>query len=229
MAKRGKSVKSSRKRKNKRMKLSNSSLEELMFLAYSDDLRHQIDVQRKYDNYWRKDPTLIKVDRIFKILKSVTMGCCHGGVSGMNGSVRPTSLIKIVSALGHHGGMFFDFGCGYGLVLLVALAMGFNIATGCELPVNSAQRIGFEATKAAIAAYPAAYWLGQDILQLNLPLQTLEQISSAYAFWVGMPKPVQRCILDLCRSSFINIRSIAVFLDRKWPKPNNGNWPLVSS
>jgi SAM-dependent methyltransferase len=223
MAKRGKIVSAARKRETKRMKLNDYSPDELMFLAYSDDLRHQIDVQRKYDNYWRKDPTLIKVDRIFKILKSVTMGCCHGGVSGMNGSVRPTSLIKIVSALGHHGGMFFDFGCGYGIVLLVALAMGFNIATGCELSANAAQRIAFEATKAAIAVYPAAYWLGQDILQLNLPLQTREQISSAYAFWVGMPEPVQRRILDLCRSSFINIRSIAVFLDRKWPKPENGN------
>jgi hypothetical protein len=104
MAKRGNSVKRSKKRKNKHMKLNASSLEELMFLAYSDDLCHQIDDQRKYDHYWKKDPTLIKVDSIFKTLKSVTMGCCLGWVSGMNGSVQPTSLIRIMSALGHHGG-----------------------------------------------------------------------------------------------------------------------------
>ena len=139
MAKHGKIVKSSRKRKNKRMKLSDSSLEELMFLAYSDDLRNQ----RKYDNYWRKDPTLIKVDRIFKTLKSVTMGYCHGGVSGMNGSVRPTSLIRIVSALGRHGGMFFDFGCGYGLVLSAPPSRRPRAAPrAARAPVNHAVRIG---------------------------------------------------------------------------------------
>jgi hypothetical protein len=152
MAKRGKIISAVRKRKTKRMKQNGYSVDKLMFLAYSDDLPQQIDVQRKYDNYWRKDPTLIKVDRIFKTLKSVIMGCCHGWVSSyngmlpclVNGSVRPTSLIRIMSAFCYHGGIFFDFGCGYELVLLISSAMGFNIATECELFANAAQRIAFE-------------------------------------------------------------------------------------
>jgi hypothetical protein len=43
MAKRWKIVSAARKRETKRMKLNDYSPDELMFRAYSDDLRHQID------------------------------------------------------------------------------------------------------------------------------------------------------------------------------------------
>ncbi len=71
------------------------------------------------------------VKRIFKTLNTVTMGCCYSGIAGVSGSVRPTSLIRVLSALAPKGG-HLDFGCGFGRVLLSAMAMGFHGATGWE-------------------------------------------------------------------------------------------------
>ena len=164
-----------------------------------------------------------EVKRIFKTLNTVTMGCCHSGIAGVCGSVRPTSLIRVLSALGPKGGHLVGFGCGFGRVLLSAIAMGFHGATGWELAENVAQHVAFEATKAKLSQdYAAASWLGQDILNLDLSSQFCGQVTSAYAFWVGFPEPVQHRILDFCRSAFTNICSVAVFLDRKWPKPEKG-------
>jgi hypothetical protein len=88
-----------------------------------------------------------EVKRIFKTLNTVTMGCCHSGIAGVCGSVRPTSLIRVLSALGPKGGHLVDFGCGFGRVLLSAIAMGFHGATGWELAENVAQHVAFEQPK----------------------------------------------------------------------------------
>ena len=150
------------------------------------------------------------------------MGCCHSGVQGVSGSLRQGSLLKVLDALSTNGGHLVDFGCGFGRVLLAALAHGYHSATGWEFVENETQRVAFELTKAKFHTYSNAYWIGQDILTLVPTLELRGQVTSAYAFWVGFPKPVQLRILDLCRSAFTNICSVALFLDRKWRKPEQG-------
>ena len=141
---------------------------------------------------------------------------------GVGGSIRPLSLFNVLTALGSTGGHLVGFGCGFGRVLLAALAMGFRSSTGWEFVENESQRVAFELTKTKLLAYSDATWIGQDILTLDPTLELCGEVTSAYAFWVGFPKPVQLRILDLCRSAFTNICSVAVFLDIKWRKPEQG-------
>ena len=166
--------------------------------------------------------TLMEIKRIFLTLSTVTMGCCYSGVKGVSGSIRPKSLLNVLNALSTNGGHLVDFGCGFGRVLLSALAYGFHGATGWEFVENETQRIAFERTKAKLHAYSDANWIGQDILTLDPTQELCGQVTSAYAFWVGFPIPEQLRILDLCRLAFTNICSVAVFLDTKWRKPKNG-------
>ena len=170
---------------------------------------------------------LIELHRIFRTLNTITMGCCHSGVKGVSGSIRPLSLFTVLTALGSAGGHLVDFGCGFGRVLLAALATGFRGSTGWEFVENESQRVAFESTKAKLHAYSDATWIGEDILTLEPTLELCGQVTSAYAFWVGFPKPVQLRILEICRSEFTNICSVAVFLDRKWPKPERGDWDTI--
>ena len=165
---------------------------------------------------------LTELHRIFRTLMTITMGCCHSGVKCVGGSIRPLSLFNVLTALGSTGGHLVDFGCGFGRVLLAALAMGFRSSTGWEFVENESQRVAFELTKTKLLAYSDATWIGQDILTLDPTLELCGEVTSAYAFWVGFPKPVQLRILDLCRSAFTNICSVAVFLDIKWRKPEQG-------
>jgi hypothetical protein len=175
----------------------------------------------------QSNATLIEFKRIFQTLNTITMGCCHSGVKGVSGSIRPLSLFTVLTALGSAGGHLVDFGCGFGRVLLAALATGFRGSTGWEFVENESQRVAFESTKAKLHAYSDATWIGEDILTLEPTLELCGQVTSAYAFWVGFPKPVQLRILEICRLEFTNICSVAVFLDRKWPKPERGNWDTI--
>ena len=94
-----------------------------------------------------------------------------------------------------------DFGCGFGRVLLAALATGFRGSTGWEFVENESQRVAFESTKAKLHAYSDATWIGEDILTLEPTLELCGQVTSAYAFWVGFPKPVQLRILEIADQS----------------------------
>ena len=179
----------------------------------------------------QSNPILMELKRIFQTLGTITMGCCHSGVKGVSGSIRPTSLFYVLTALslGSTGGHLVDFGCGFGRVLLAALAYGFCRSTGWEFVENKTQRVAFELTKTKLLAYCDATWIGQDILTLVPTLELCGEVTSAYAFWVGFPKPVQLRILELCRSSFTNICSVAVFLDSKWRKAEQGTVILLHS
>ena len=155
----------------------------------------------------QSNPILMELKRIFQTLGTITMGCCHSGVKGVSGSIRPTSLFYV----------------------LTALAYGFCRSTGWEFVENKTQRVAFELTKTKLLAYCDATWIGQDILTLVPTLELCGEVTSAYAFWVGFPKPVQLRILELCRSSFTNICSVAVFLDSKWRKAEQGTVILLHS
>jgi hypothetical protein len=85
--------------------------------------------------------TLMEIKRIFLTLSTVTMGCCYSGVKGVSGSIRPTSLLNVLNALSTNGGHLVDFGCGFGRVLLSALAYGFHGATGWEFVENETQSL----------------------------------------------------------------------------------------
>ena len=78
------------------------------------------------------------VGRIFRIYKKITGGA-DGSVAGLNGSIRPLDLVRILGALEIQGREFIDFGAGDGRVLLSAILGSATKASGYELPVNIAQ------------------------------------------------------------------------------------------
>jgi len=75
------------------------------------------------------------VGRIFRIYKKITGGA-DGSVAGLNGSIRPLDLVRILGALEIQGREFIDFGAGDGRVLLSAILGSAKKASGYELPVN---------------------------------------------------------------------------------------------
>jgi hypothetical protein len=177
-----------------------------------------------------------KVGEIYRQYKKCSGGA-DGGVVGLNGSIRATCLVRMLHALQISGRDVLDFGAGDGRVLLAAVATGATKATGFELPDNSAHRIVFEAVRKSLngangiasasafsTAWPCADWLARDINNIReLPINS----SCAYSFWVGMPLPTQEHILSLCARS-PSIDSVAVFRDRKWRKPEDGQSPFHS-
>jgi SAM-dependent methyltransferase len=181
---------------------------------------------------WTEDEQRVVITKVFAVFESTTLRNCHSGNVGVGGTVTVMGLVSILRALtlDDEGSTVFDFGCGFGRVLLSALALGFNGAYGCELPDNDPQRIVFEAVKAKVTLPPNSKlfckWLGQDILDLELPDQLWHQISAVYSFWCGMDLPVQNRILELCKEKFINIRSLAVYRTREWPTPESGMMSL---
>ena len=71
------------------------------------------------------------VGRIFRIYKKITGGA-DGSVAGLNGSIRPLDLVRILGALEIQGREFIDFGAGDGRVLLSATSGRLGIL-GCGI------------------------------------------------------------------------------------------------
>ena len=66
------------------------------------------------------------VGRIFRIYKKITGGA-DGSVAGLNGSIRPLDLVRILGALEIQGREFIDFGAGDGRIWILHLNSGFRI------------------------------------------------------------------------------------------------------
>ena len=58
------------------------------------------------------------VGRIFRIYKKITGGA-DGSVAGLNGSIRPLDLVRILGALEIQGREFIDFGAGDGRIWIL--------------------------------------------------------------------------------------------------------------
>ena len=76
------------------------------------------------------DQTIGGIYRLFRKCS----GGADGGVSGLNGSIRPSCLDKVLSALQVNGRVFIDFGVGMGELWL--LLEGATGAYGYEMPAN---------------------------------------------------------------------------------------------
>ena len=166
------------------------------------------------------------VGRIFRTFKRISGGA-DGNVAGLNGSIRPLGLVRILGEMEIQGREFIHFGAGDGRVLLSAIIGSAAKASGYELPENKAHRTIFNAVLRSIknrsdsgveSSETAIHWIGRDI-------ESLQSIpgcpSCVYSFWVGMPLDVQEHILRLCASS-ISISTFAVFRDRKWRHLDEG-------
>ena len=88
----------------------------------------------------------LAVGRIFRKYKRITGGA-DGSVTGLNGSIRPLDLVRILGALEIQGREFqvIDFGAGDGRVLVSAIVQPIIVgsatkATGYELPDNRKHR-----------------------------------------------------------------------------------------
>ena len=73
--------------------------------------------------------------RVYRLFKKAAGGA-DGGVEGVNGSVSPLSLHRILTLLRIHGRRLVDLGAGEGRVLVAAIACGALKAFGHELPAN---------------------------------------------------------------------------------------------
>ncbi len=157
-------------------------------------------------------------------------GGADGGVVGTNGSIRAACLVRMLRALKIKGREIVDFGAGDGRVLHAAMAAGATNANGYELPANKAHKFVFDAVRKKLhsdttgalstcrVSWSKANWFPLDIDRIR---QMPGNPQCVYTFWVGMPFKTQEHILTLCAQS-PTVRAIAVFRDRKWPKPEDG-------
>jgi hypothetical protein len=171
------------------------------------------------------DQTLDRVNQVYKVMKKCGDGADGGGV-GVNGSVRASSLFKILEKIHARDHVFLDLGAGDGRVMLAALAIGADTAVGFELPENSSYKLLFCAARRMLQTrleqiavdWSRAEWTPRDIDAL----ETLEcNPYCIFSFWVGMPLFTQQRILFLCNSC-LSVKEFAVFRDRKWPTPQHG-------
>uniref|UniRef100_A0A6T7ZWS0 Histone-lysine N-methyltransferase, H3 lysine-79 specific n=1 Tax=Cryptomonas curvata TaxID=233186 RepID=A0A6T7ZWS0_9CRYP len=171
------------------------------------------------------DPEIVTVQAIYRVSKRCSGGA-DGGVVGTNGSIRPTCLVRMLRAMGISGSEFLDFGAGVGLVLFAAMAGGATKAIGYELPDNKAHKFVFDAVLKKLHmenrfALPVSWsegqWYPRDIDDMR---RMPGNPHCVYSFWVGMPFKTQEHILRLC-ARCPTVRAIAVFRDRKWPKPDD--------
>jgi hypothetical protein len=163
-----------------------------------------------------RDPSIESIYRLFKKLS----GGADGSISGVNGSIRPLCLARVLEALEIYGRELIDFGAGEGRVLLASLAKGAVRAVGYELPSNQAHQFVFTSVLSKVGgdAQSQAQWISKDISELSeLP----GTASCAFSFWVGIPLATQEKILVLCAGS-LGIMSLAVFRDSKWRHPEDG-------
>jgi hypothetical protein len=182
------------------------------------------------------DPEIKAVGCIWRHFKRCSGGA-DGGVVGINGSLRPTSLMRILRVLKVKNCDVLDLGAGDGRVLYAAMAGGADNALGFELPENKAHKFVFDAVNKMLhsdttsilstctVAWSKAEWSPRDIdCMRRIPAnsrRTPGNSQRVYTFWVGMPLKTQLRILTLCAQS-PTVRAIAVFRDRKWPNPDAG-------
>ena len=159
------------------------------------------------------------IGTIYRMFRKISGGA-DGGVSGVNGSICPSCLKKVLCALEVNGREFIDFGAGDGRALLASLLKGATRAYGYELPANEAHRF---VLNAIVSKYPddvlrRVHWISKDINELSEVPCTA---SCAFSFWVGIPLATQEKILSLCAAS-LSIRCVCVFRGSKWRDPEDG-------
>lgn len=164
-----------------------------------------------------RDDGVRTIQKIYRLFIKVSDGA-EGGVVGLNGSIRPTCLAKLLRALSVKGNELVDFGAGSGRVLFSALAEGSSRSYGYELPENKGMKCVFDAMVSATLAHGRVKWIGKDMLDLK---KLNGNPSCAFSFWVGFPLPVQERILQIC-SETASIQTVAVFKDSKWVQAGQG-------
>ena len=89
------------------------------------------------------------INKIYHLFKHCGNGA-DGGVSGLNGSISPASLNRVLDMLCPKHREIIDFGAGDGRVLVSAAFAGATQATGYELPDNKAHRFLLNAVLEAL-------------------------------------------------------------------------------
>ena len=173
--------------------------------------------QPAYYRTARFDDGVRRIKNIYSRFRKISDGA-EGGVAGFNGSIRPTSLARVLRALSVEGNELVDFGAGSGRVIFAAVAEGASMSYGYELPENKGMKNVFDSMVSANLVQDRVDWIGKDILDLNV---LNGSPSCAFSFWVGFPLTVQEHILMLCTESG-SMRTIAVFKDRKWSHADQG-------
>ena len=167
------------------------------------------------------------VEEVHSVLNHVTMRNHHGAVEGVGGTARPGTKVKIIRALlaadKGEGGNLLDVGCGFGHMMLAAVTTGFDGACGCDLPDNEVQRLVIDAAKANLEINPETLceWIGNDVRNLILPERLRRIITAVYSFWNGLGPEPQLSTLMLCRDKLVNVRSLAVYMDKNWRTPTS--------
>ena len=176
---------------------------------------------------WMAELQTFAVEQVHAIFNAVTLNNCHSAVTGTGGTIRPKCLVEILRALmetHEKPDSLLDVGCAFGHIILAALLVGFAGSCGCELPSNMVQRLVFDQAKAKIilSAEDTCEWIGSDVMNLILTPHLRQKITAVYSFWFGISPAAQRRTLDLCRETFTNVRSLAVYLTRDYSTPEHG-------
>ena len=167
------------------------------------------------------------VEKVHSALDKVTLGNHHGAVVGIGGTARTGTKVKVIRALlaaRGEGGILFDVGCGFGHMMLAASTTGFDGACGCDFPDNKLQRQIIDSAKAKLGIDPDTIceWIGTNVMDLVMPERLRRRITAVYSFWNGFGPAPQHRTLELCRDTLIDVRSVAVYLDKEWRTPLTG-------
>lgn len=170
------------------------------------------------------------INEVHSVLDRVTMGNSHGALSGIGGTARTGTKVKVIRGLlavqQQDGGTLLDIGVAYGHMMLGALVSGFDGACGCELPANEVQRriveIAKDKLRDRIDPETTCEWIAANIMDLVLSERLRRKITSVYAFWNGIGLGPQLRTLEMVRDTLINVRSVAVYLDKGWQTPASG-------
>jgi hypothetical protein len=91
-----------------------------------------------------------RINLVYRTSQKISNGA-HGNTAGIHGSLSPSSLGSILTAVDVFGQKGVDLGAGNGIVLAAALAVGASSFHGFELPENKANKFFFDATMSMIA------------------------------------------------------------------------------
>jgi serine/threonine protein kinase len=139
-----------------------------------------------------------ELSRTIKTLSDGTSAC----VEGVHGSLRPTSLIEVLSAgCGVANKNFVDFGSGDGYAVFASVLMGASRAIGIELPANEGLHNICNSVGERLVA--------DGLMKPNLvrfflnDIETLRRLEGAphfvFAFWNGMSAQTRTAIISLVR------------------------------
>lgn len=151
-----------------------------------------------------------RIKKLYRLFSKYGDGL-GGNVDGVDGSLSPASLTKVIVVLGvNKHTVFTDLGAGGGRPVLAAGLAGAREAFGIELPANVGQKMIFEAVRTKLPDQELAARCKLTMADIDDLAELPPGTNVAFTFWVGMHPATRRRILSLA-AGCPTLRALAVF------------------